>query len=144
MHSLCVSLFQPCLCLIKFIMPAKRAPFPVRSSEADGAAWAALPGRKEAPCATGTRPRGHPGGTGAVRTERDCRDRGCAGWGTEELAMALLDQLGVSAGPWLGLQAQSLQGVGQWAAVTSAPHLPLTGMVGSCRSVESSWLIRGI
>lgn len=89
-------------------------------------------------------PGGTQGAQGLSGQRGTAESRGCAGWGTEELAMALLDQLGVSAGPWLGLQAQSLQGVGQWAAVTSAPQLPLTGMVGSCRSVESSWLIRGI
>lgn len=77
MHSsLCVSLFQPCLCLIKFIRAAEKAAFPVRSGGADGAAWAALPGRKEAPCAQwpqGWAPSGH---RGAARTERDLQRAG--------------------------------------------------------------------
>lgn len=52
--SLCylfTTLFQ---CLIKFAVPAKKPPFRVRNAEADGEAWAAFPGRKEAALAEGS------------------------------------------------------------------------------------------
>lgn len=94
---------------------------------------------------------GTQGHRGALRTQRDCREQQglCRVWHLEELALLPAGSAVMpvtDSGHW-GLQ--SLQGVGQgwvpqWAAVTSAPQLPLRGVVGSRRSVESSCLIRGI
>lgn len=165
--SPCVSVFKPCLRLIK-CETAQRAPFPVRSGEADGAAWAALPGRKgllvppaPGPVASGL---GSQEGTGGhTGTHRDLGEQGLGrlglSWATLRSCSPSLPSLPLLPGSWACLGAGGrhspcrVQGraapagassLPQWAAVTSAPQLPVQGVLGSCRSVELNCLIRGI
>lgn len=144
-------------------MPAKKkAPFLVRSGGADGAAWAALPGRKEllVPLAPG--PGGTQGARGAVRTEglqRAGAVQALALWGAGRgpagsAATAVTGQgsssgvLGVSAGPGWGCRHSPCRLWGragcpsrqQPALLLSYHSQEWLGAVG----VESSCLTRGI
>lgn len=112
------------------------------------------------PCQAGRRllvPEWHQGWAPS-RAPRCCQDRegpsesrGCAVWHSEEQTWPC------SLAPWgPGCERRALAGGcrhsprSAWGRAaprgcsTSAPHLPLRGVAGSCRSVDSSRLIRGI